>query len=116
MRSFLMRYAMVNMLTLAKCSKLLKPGRTMWEFQWDLLSTLIHIEVLVPPPALHTTSTNIPLSTRIRGGGFGGYVCLFCFNTYGVFLMCRIRATYPFFFIQHASIDFHRFCAFLCKL
>ena len=44
MRSFLMRYAMVNIFTMAKCSKLVKPGTTMLEFQWDLLTTLIDIE------------------------------------------------------------------------
>ena len=53
MRSFLMRYAMVNIFTMAKCSKLVKPGTTMWEFQWDLLTTLIDIEVPETPQAVH---------------------------------------------------------------
>ena len=52
-RSFLMRYAMVNIFTMAKCSKLVKPGTTMWEFQWDLLTTLIDIEVPETPQAIH---------------------------------------------------------------
>ena len=39
MRLFLMRYATVNIFTMAKCSKLVKPWTTMWEFQWDLLTT-----------------------------------------------------------------------------
>ena len=45
-RSFLMRYAMVNI-------KLVKPGTTMWEFQWDLLTTLIGIKVPETPQAVH---------------------------------------------------------------
>ena len=52
MRLFLMRYAMVNIFTMANWSKLLKPGTTMWEFQWDLLSTFMDIEMPSPPPAL----------------------------------------------------------------
>ena len=52
-RSFLMRYAMVNIFTMAKCSKLVKPGTTMWEFQWDLLTTLIGIEVPETPQSVH---------------------------------------------------------------
>ena len=52
-RSFLMRYAVVNIFTMVKCSKLVKPETTMWEFQWDLLTTLIDIEVPETPQAVH---------------------------------------------------------------
>ena len=33
--------------------RLVKPGTTMWEFQWDLLTRLIDIEVSEPPQAVH---------------------------------------------------------------
>ena len=49
-RSFLMRYAMVNIFTMAKCAKLIKPGTTIWEFEWHLLTILIDIQVPGPPP------------------------------------------------------------------
>ena len=52
MRSFLIRYAMVKIYTMAKCSKLVKPGTTMWEFHRDLLTTLIDIEVPETPKAV----------------------------------------------------------------
>ena len=50
------------------------------------------------------------------GGGSEATGAFFFLNTYGGFLRWRIWATYSFFSIQHAFIDFECFCAFLCKV
>ena len=48
-RSIVMHYAMVNTFTMVKRCKVVKPGTTMWEFKWDLPTTLVDIEVPEPP-------------------------------------------------------------------
>ena len=74
--------------------------------------TMNHTQMILERKA----EVNIPLSTRIRGGGSEATGAFFFLNTYGVFLRLRIWATYSFFSIQHAFIDFQCLCAFCCKV
>ena len=72
-----------------------------------ILVVMVVVVVYYPPIFLYLPG---------YGGGSEATGAFFFLNTYGGFLRWRIWATYSFFSIQHAFIDFECFCAFLCKV